>query len=217
MQRFNSLALIAVIFVLMAFTVQVSKQPATAINNITNTGTPTKATTFVVDNQHSKLTWTARKVTGEHSGNITINGGTLQVENNALKSGNFTLDTRTITNTDITDPETRGKLLTHLKSDDFFAVDKFPAADFVITAVTAKGGGNYDVAGKLTIKGITNNITFPATIAVANNKLSAKARIKVDRTKYDIKFRSKRFFENLGDKVIYDDFDLDVVLVASAQ
>lgn len=217
MQRLNSLALIAVIFVLMAFTVQVSQQPAASPTSTINDNTPAKITTFLVDNQQSKLTWTGKKVTGEHSGNININGGTLQVENNTLKSGNFTLDTRTISNTDITDPETRGKLLTHLKSDAFFSVEKFPSAEFVITGVTAKGAGKYDVAGKLTIKGITNNITFPASIAVANNKLSAKANIKIDRTKYDIKFRSKSFFENLGDKVIYDDFDLDVVLVASAQ
>lgn len=174
-------------------------------------------TVYQVDNQQSKLTWKAKKMTGEHTGTISVSQGTLELDNNALKGGTFTLDTRTITVTDITNPDMNKRLVGHLKNDDFFAVDKHPSANFVITSAVPKGNGNYDVTGKLTIKNITNNITFPAQVTIANGKATAKANITIDRTKFDIKFRSKNFFENLGDKTIYDDFELDVTLVANAQ
>lgn len=176
-----------------------------------------KATVYQVDNSQSTLGWTAKKVTGSHSGNISVTSGKLEVDKNVLKGGNFELDTRTITVTDIKDAGMNGKLLGHLKSDDFFSVEKHPSASFVITSAAAKGSGNYDVIGNLTIKGITKPISFPATVTVAGGKVTAKATIKVDRTKYDIKYRSANFFENLGDKTIYDEFELDVVLVANAQ
>ncbi|MRG48472.1 YceI family protein [Chitinophaga sp. SYP-B3965] len=175
------------------------------------------ATVYSVDNSQSSLSWTAKKVTGSHTGTISVSSGKLEVDNNVLKGGNFQLDTRSITVTDIKDAGMNGKLLGHLKSDDFFSVEKHPSASFVITGATAKGGGNYDVTGNLTIKGITKAISFPATVTVAGGKATAKATIKVDRTKFDIKYRSNNFFENLGDKAIYDDFELDVTLVANAQ
>ena len=176
-----------------------------------------RATVYQVDNAQSSLSWTAKKVTGSHSGNISVSSGKLEVDKNVLKGGSFELDTRSITVTDIKDANMNGKLLGHLKSDDFFSVDKHPSASFVITSAAAKGGGNYDVNGNLTIKGITKPISFPATVTVAGGKVTAKATIKVDRTKFDIKYRSNNFFENLGDKAIYDDFELDVTLVANAQ
>ncbi|WP_210420866.1 YceI family protein [Chitinophaga sp. XS-30] len=172
---------------------------------------------YKVDNGQSTLNWKAKKMTGEHTGTISVSEGTLELDNNILKGGTFTLDTRTITVTDITNPDMNKRLVGHLKNDDFFSVDKHPSASFVITSATPKGNGAYDVTGKLTIKNITNNISFPATVAVAGGKATAKAKITVDRTKFDIKYRSGNFFENLGDKTIYDDFELDVTLVANAQ
>lgn len=213
MQRLATLAFFGATFMMMSFTVPMLKKDKHEPTNLS----PARATTFVVDNQQSKLTWTAKKVTGEHSGTINVAEGAIHVENKAIKGGNFSLDTRSIAVTDIKDPGMNGKLVGHLKSDDFFSVEKFPAANFVISGVTAKGNGEYEVTGKLTIKGITNPISFPATVAIDGNKLTAKAAIKIDRTKYDIKFRSKSFFENLGDKTIYDDFDLNVLLVANAK
>lgn len=173
-----------------------------------------KAVPYTVDAAHSKLTWLAKKVTGEHAGTIDVSAGTLNVENNVLRGGSFDLDTKTITVTDIADKETNAKLLGHLKSDDFFAVDKFDKAKFVITSATSRGAGLYNIKGNLTIKGITNEVSFPATVKIDNTKLVANAKIVVDRTKYDIKFRSKSFFENLGDKTIYDEFELNIQLAA---
>ncbi|MFY0255947.1 YceI family protein [Chitinophaga sp. 30R24] len=214
MQRLASLFFIGSSIFLMSFTT-----PAT----VNKEGQPTKniatrsATVFQVNSKESILNWTGKKVTGQHQGTINIADGKLDVENNVWKSGSFSLDTRSIAVTDIKDSDSNAKLLGHLKGEDFFSVEKFPAATFVTTKITAKGNGNYEVTGNLTIKGITNPITFPATVSVANNKLTAKAAIKVDRTKYNIKYGSKNFFEGIGDKAIYDDFDLDVVLVANAK
>ncbi len=175
-----------------------------------------KAQSFKVDNASSKLTWLAKKATGEHSGNVKVSEGTFVIDGTVLKSGSFTIDTKSITVTDVTDAATNGKLLGHLKSEDFFSTEKFPTSTFVITSAKKASGNQYNLTGKLTIKGITNEVSFPAAIDVTGKKLTAKAKITIDRTKYDIKFRSKNFFENLGDKVIYDDFDIDVALVANA-
>ena len=197
---------------MMSFAVPASENPA-------KPATHAKAAyaVYQVDNQQSKLTWTAKKVTGSHAGAISVSAGQLDIDKNVLKGGSFTLDTRSITVTDITNADMNGKLVGHLKSDDFFSVEKHPTATFVITSATPKGGGNYDVTGNLTIKGITNPVSFPATVTVAGGQATAKATVTVDRTKFDIKYRSKNFFENLGDKAIYDDFTLDVTLVASAK
>ena len=174
-----------------------------------------KPTVFKVDNQNSKLTWLAKKATGEHSGNVAVSNGSFTVDGTTLKAGSFDIDTRTITDTDISDETSKGKLEGHLKSPDFFSVEKFPTANFVLTNATKAAGNTYNVKGNLTIKGITNEVSFPATVEVSGKKLTANAKITIDRTKYDIKFRSKNFFENLGDKVIYDDFDINVALVAN--
>lgn len=174
-----------------------------------------KDTTYKVDTQQSKLAWTAKKVTGEHSGTAPISNGSLVLENGKLKGGSFDIDLKALTVTDITDAAQNAKLVGHLKGEDFFAVEKHPTAKFLISSVTSTGNNTYDVAGKLTIKGITNDIKFPAQIKTEAGKLIATADVTVDRTKYDIKFRSKNYFENLGDKTIYDDFTLAITLVAT--
>ncbi|WP_219224924.1 YceI family protein [Pedobacter antarcticus] len=214
MKQITTLTAVAVttVFVLSSFTIA---PRFISTGSVTKLELSKKAISFKVDPGQSKLTWLAKKVTGEHAGTIQVRSGSLDVDNNILKGGSFELDTKTITVTDIEDKENNAKLLGHLKSDDFFAVEKFGTAKFVITSAQSKGSGLYQIKGNLTIKGITNEVTFPANVTVDNNKLVAKAKIKVDRTKYDIKFRSKSFFENLGDKTIYDDFDLDIQLVAN--
>lgn len=172
---------------------------------------------FKVDAKASTLTWVGRKVTGEHRGTIQIASGNLQLDGKTVKQGAFEIDVSSIVVTDITDKDSNAKLVGHLKSDDFFGVAKFPKASFVISSVTAKSGDEYTVKGKLTIKGKTNDIEFPATITNKGNQVVAKAKITIDRTKYDIRYGSKSFFEGLGDKAIYDDFELDLNLVAVSE
>ncbi|MCU0374726.1 MAG: YceI family protein [Chitinophagaceae bacterium] len=170
---------------------------------------------FKVDGNASSLEWVARKITGKHNGFVKVTSGEVVMDGGMLKSGTFQIDMTTMTVEDIKDPGTNGKLLGHLKSDDFFSVANHPTATFVVSSVTPKSGSIYTVKGKLTIKGITKDIEFPADITVSGKTMKATADIKVDRTQFDIKYRSSNFFENLGDKAIYDDFDLKVSLVAT--
>lgn len=178
---------------------------------------PPAAVKYKVDTKASTLVWTGKKFTGQHTGNVQLSSGELTAEGKTVKQGNFEIDLNTITSTDLTDPNYNAKLIGHLKSDDFFGVDKFPKASFVVSSITPKSGDEYAVKGKLTIKGITNDIEFPATIKNDGKKLNATAKIIVDRSKYNIKYNSASFFENLGDKVIDDEFVLDLNLVAHNQ
>ncbi len=171
--------------------------------------------TLKVDPKASTINWGAKKVTGTHAGTVPLESGTLVVDNDKLKGGSFVADIKSLVVTDVTDKEMNGKLTNHLKSDDFFSVEKHPQAKLVISSVTPKGGNAYDVTGKLTIKGITQDVKFPATVTADAKKVTANAKVAIDRTKYDIKFRSTNFFENLGDKAIDNDFTLDVSLVAN--
>lgn len=174
-----------------------------------------KSTSYSVDLAQSKVVWNAKKVTGEHAGLVPIKSGNLLVDAGKLKGGNFEISLKDLTVTDITDPEYNAKLVGHLKNDDFFSVEKHPVAKFDIVSVTSSGSNKYNVKGKLTIKGVTNEISFPADVTAGGKNLTAHARIAVDRTKYGIKYNSKSFFSSIGDKAIDDTFNLDVALVAT--
>lgn len=161
-----------------------------------------------VDLKKSVINWHAAKVTGEHEGTVKLLSASLEMENGLLTGGEFVADMSTINVTDL-QGEYAQKLEGHLKSDDFFGVAKHPTASFKTTSVKKLDDGQYEVTGDLTIKGITHPITFQAQ--VKNNKATAK--LEVDRTKYDIKYGSGSFFDGLGDKMIYDNFDLNIELV----
>jgi polyisoprenoid-binding protein YceI len=176
-----------------------------------------KSENFVVDTKASVLNWKGKKVTGEHTGTVQLLSGTLTTEGNVLNKGKFEIDLNAITVTDITDKSANDKLVNHLKGDDFFSVAKFPQANFITTSIVSKPGNEYVINGKLTIKGITNDIQFPAHVVREGKRITATAKISVDRTKYDIRFRSPNFFENLGDKAIYDEIEFNLKLVANAQ
>ncbi|MCE7060899.1 YceI family protein [Dyadobacter sp. CY343] len=173
-----------------------------------------KATNLKVNPAKSELTWVGKKVTGEHTGKIALKEGTITMDGAKLTGGKFVADLNSITCTDLTDKEYNDKLIGHLKSDDFFSVAKHPHATFVVTKATPKSAGVYDVTGDLTIKGITKPATFPVTVKTTAAGTEATGKLVVDRSKYDIKYNSKSFFENLGDKMINDDFTIDVKLVA---
>lgn len=180
--------------------------------------TPTaKTTVYTVDTKSTKTTWVGKKVTGQHTGAISVSKGTITSDEKNITGGNFEFDMNSITCTDLTDKEYNAKLIGHLKSDDFFSVEKNPTSKFVLTKATLKSGNDYDVTGNLTIKGITNEITFPAMIRMDNKTIVTIAKIMVNRTKFDMKFGSASFFESIGDKAINDEFELDVNVVATAK
>ena len=151
-------------------------------------------TTFKVDTQKSVLNWNGKKVTGEHSGTIKLSEGMLMVDGGKLTGGTFTFDMNTIVNTDLTDAGYNAKFIGHMKSEDFFNTAKYPTSTFKVTKVTPKGGDAYDITGNMTIKGITNAVTFPATVKMAGNTITADGKATLDRTKYDIRYGSKSFY-----------------------
>ena len=166
-----------------------------------------------VDADKSKVEWKGEKVTGEHVGTINAKSGNLDVKNGKLVGGSFVMDMTSIVVSDL-DGEYKGKLEGHLKSDDFFGVSNFPEAVLTIKkAKESSKAGTYAITADLTIKGITNPIEFNATLIENNGGLVANSNIIIDRTKYDIKYGSGSFFDDLGDKTIYDEFTLTVNLV----
>lgn len=182
---------------------------------------PKKAVSLKADTQKSVVKWLAKKVTGQHNGTIKLSSGTLDVDNGKLQGGSFDIDMTTIVCEDLTDAEYNAKLIGHLKSDDFFSVEKHPKASFKITKVApiagaAAGQPNYNLTGDLTVKGIKQSVTFPAAVTINGNQAEAKAAFKLDRTKWDVKYGSANFFQGLGDKAIYDDFEIDLNLVANS-
>lgn len=178
------------------------------------------ATALPVNTAASTMTWNAKKFGGEHSGTVKLASGKLDVSGSKLVGGSFVIDMTTMADTDITNPDMNKKLTDHLKSEDFFSVEKHPTASFKITkaapVANAKAGEpNYTVTGDLTIKGITNSITFPATVRIEGKSAEADAKIELDRTKWDIKYRSG-MLGTAADKVIYDTFTIDLRLKAGA-
>jgi len=169
---------------------------------------------FKANTKKSLIKWTGKKVTGVHAGTINLSSGNLEVEDGQIVGGEFDIDTRSIVVTDIEDAETNAQFAGHLFSDDFFAVEKFPIAKFSIINVTPIDGNSSRIDGLLTIKGITHSLSFESTVELQENTILAVGEIIVDRTKYDIKFRSGNFFKNLGDNLIYNDFKLHLTLVA---
>ena len=169
---------------------------------------PVKDVTYTVDPERSTIDWTAKKVGGGHTGTIKITSGNLIHNGKSLTKGMFLINMSSITSDN-------AKLTTHLKSDDFFSTEKNPNSKFEILKVTPVGADRVNISGNLTIKGISQPISFPATVKTQKNIVVAVANnIRVDRTKYDIKFRSKTFFLEIGDKAIDDEFELNINLVA---
>jgi polyisoprenoid-binding protein YceI len=153
----------------------------------------------------SKIVWTGKKVGGSHTGHIKLLSGYLEKSGEAFVDGKFVADMTSISNTDIDDSDTRAKLVGHLKSDDFFSVDEYPNATLVIEKGEKLADNTYKFTGKLTIKGNTNPVSFEAR---ADGE-TFKGKLTVDRAKYNVRYGSGSFFDNLGDNLIYDDFDLD--------
>lgn len=160
-----------------------------------------------LDIKSSEVTWTGKKVTGEHHGTINFKEGYLNVEGDEILGGEFVIDMSSINVTDL-EGEYKQKLEGHLKSDDFFGVENHPTSKLVITNAAKKSGNTYGIVGDLTIKGKTRPVTFD--MVYDGNQASAK--LTIDRSKYDVRYGSGSFFDNLGDKTIYDDFDLNVKL-----
>lgn len=174
-----------------------------------------KAQNYKVDTKNSTIVWEGKKVTGEHNGNISIKEGTMLVGLGSIMNADFTIDMESLNCKDISDPGMNAKLVGHLKSEDFFNTEKFPLATLNITNGTHSDMNDHLLSGTITIKGITQPISFVAELVAENKSVRAKAKITIDRTKFDIQYGSGSFFSKLGDKMIYDEFVLTINLIAN--
>lgn len=170
--------------------------------------------TYNVDTNSSVVVWTGYKVTGKHTGTVKIKNGNLMMDNGVLTGGSFDIDMNSIKCNDL-EGEWADKLVGHLKSDDFFGTSKYGTSKFVITrAIPQDSKGNYKLIGNLTIKETTKEVKFLANVAENAGTVTANGKLTVDRSEYNVKYGSGSFFDGLGDKTIYDEFDLQVNLVA---
>jgi polyisoprenoid-binding protein YceI len=160
------------------------------------------------DTEKSGLLWLGEKVTGQHTGTIKLQSGWITLKENKIVSGEFIIDM-----TSLKDADDNKQLQGHLKSEDFFGVEKFPTSKLVITGSTTFEKGTVVVNGTLTIKDVTNPIEFKAVMQKKEEGIWFFTNITVDRTKYNVRYGSGSFFSNLGDKTIYDEFKLKVNLL----
>lgn len=174
-----------------------------------------KGETYKVNKDNSSVEWTGKKVSGEHFGIVKVKEGNVELDGDQIIGGNLVIDMNTIEVKDIEDAETNGKLKGHLMSDDFFGVENYPTATLKINKVEKVKGNKHTIFADLTIKGKTEAVEIPATIIVKDGKVVTVGEVEIDRTKFDIRYGSGQFFDDLGDKMIYDDFTIKFKIGAS--
>ena len=193
--------------------------PVASAQKMNNAKMDTNAPAYALQPQLSTLGWEGKAVTHGHVGTMNFTSGELLVKGNAVVGGTVTVDMKTMKATDIKDAESHGKFVGHMSSDDFFGVEKFPTSVFKIVSVApikgaAQNADNATITGDMTIKGVTQRISFPAKVGVKDGVAAATGTVTIDRTKFGLKYGSKSFFDSIGDKAIYDNFDLTFNVIA---
>jgi polyisoprenoid-binding protein YceI len=166
------------------------------------------------DTSGTKISWKGDKIIGsKHVGTINLKSGWITLADNAIAGGEFIVDMKSLKDTDIADEKMRAKLEGHLKSDDFFGVDKYPVSKLVLTSSSKFTDGAATVNGNLTVKEATHPVEFTVRESKAGAVSTYSATVTFDRSLYDVRFGSGKFFSNLGDNTINDEISLDVKLV----
>lgn len=171
---------------------------------------------FQIQQASSTVNWTGKKVLGVHTGSINIANGFIEITDNSILGGEIQIDMTSIVITDIEDPKTKQDFLGHLLNDDFFSVDQFKIATLSIRGSSKIDTNKFKIDGNLSIKDITQPISFIASMEIFTDTLHALGEMVIDRTLYNIRYGSGKFMDNLGDKLIYDDFVLQFKLVGHA-
>lgn len=176
-------------------------------------------TRYKVDANASTISWHATKVTGEHSGTVGIQNGFLSSEDGALVAANIIADMTQIRCTDL-EGEWADKLVGHLNSEDFFAIEEFKTSSFSLKAFKPlpnnEEGMTHEVSGEFTIRDQTHPVTFLAKVTEADGQLTIDGNVELDRSKYNVRYGSGSFFDDLGDNLIHDNFTVGFSLVATA-
>lgn len=172
------------------------------------------AQTYKVDTNATKIVYEGKKVTGSHTGNVSPKSGSLTFTGDLLTGGEVVVDMNTITSTDIKDQDTNAKYVGHMKSPDFFNVQKHPEAKLVIKS-SKKVAKGLEVTGDLSFVGKTNPITFLVTdLKKTDSEVKGKSNLTINRTKWGLVYGSGSFIKGLGDKAINDEFTLAIDLTA---
>jgi polyisoprenoid-binding protein YceI len=164
---------------------------------------------YTVEPSSSSISWYAAKVVGDHAGSVEVKSGSLSVQDSQLSDGMLVVNM-----TSIETDEDIARLESHLKSEDFFNVEAYPEASLDIKSISMQDNGTYLAQADLTIKGQTNEVTLPMQAYQEADAVKIVSTFSIDRTKWDIRFRSGKFFQDLGDNMIYDDIDFLVELTA---
>ena len=171
-------------------------------------GVATADNIYNIETAQSQITWTGREVsTSSHYGTLDFVSGNFEISNGAIVNGEFIVDMTSINNQDM-EGDSKARLEGHLKSDDFFSVESYPTASISINSSELISDGKWNVSADLSIKGFTHPVNFE----MISSEDGWSANLVFDRSKYDVRFRSGSFFENLGDKLIYDDIELSINL-----
>ena len=171
-------------------------------------GVATVDNIYNIETAQSQITWTGREVsTSSHYGTLDFVSGNFEISNGAIVNGEFIVDMTSINNQDM-EGDSKARLEGHLKSDDFFSVESYPTAAISINSSELISDGKWNVSADLSIKGFTHPVNFE----MISSEDGWSANLVFDRSKYDVRFRSGSFFENLGDKLIYDDIELSINL-----
>lgn len=210
------------LFVLAALSLTSCKKEASVDEAEAATVASDAAVVYTVDTATSVIEWKGEKPGGAHTGTISLAGGTVSVANGAVESGKFTIDMKSITVTDLKAGDGKEDLEAHLKGtgekekeDHFFNTAKHPEATFEITKV-ADADGKTNVEGNLTLKGITKNVKFPATVSVDGATVSISSEgFMIDRTQWGVNYASKSIFDNLKDKFVNDEIELKINVKAT--
>ncbi len=176
---------------------------------------------FATDSS-SSVTWTGTKPTGQHTGTFKLSAGDLVIKDNNLVAGSFTIDINSLSNQDLPESD-KPKLEGHLKSPDFFDATKYPTAKFEITSVEPFKAGTdsadlvmkdatHRIKGNLTLKDSTKNISFPAKVTIAADKVTAVADLNIDRTLWGMNYKGPN---NPADWVIRKSVNLKLNISAT--
>lgn len=204
----NKLTLLLILFV--AFNCGEKAKEAETNEAEAESKATAEAIYYRVDPTSSSVAWKGFKPTGSHDGSIVVNAGKFSVKEGMVESGEFQIDMNSIKVLDITDQEKNASLVDHLKEDVFFDVAKYPNASFTVTGMKKDAGKTY-LNGNLRLKDATNNISIPVSIENNNNEIVLKSEtFTIDRSKWNVKYGSKSFFDNLGDKFINDGIELTI-------
>ncbi len=175
---------------------------------------------YAIDTEQSEIRWTGRNLTGSHTGTLKLLSGTIEVENGRATRGVFVVDMHSISDKSVEDSEMRRLLQSHLASDDFFDVQRFPTAEFRLTRIApmeraAAGSPNSEVSGELVMKGVCREISFRAVTApMPDGRLAAEAHFDIDRTQWNVLYGSGKFYEKLGKHLVHDDVTVELKIIA---